>query len=350
MQLSAHDLVGKTLPNGWRVLQKIDHSERPSVGHFSVSYIVEDTNHKRAFLKALDYSTALGATDPAAELQRLTASYIFERTLQEKCRSSRLSRIAGVLDSDTLRSESNNPADVVQYLIFELAPHGDVRAFLGRGTAPDMSWSLQLMHQSAAALRQLHSVGIAHQDLKPSNILIYSDDLAKLADLGRAFDRNTASPHDDLDCAGDITYAPPELLYGHVPSDWRSRRLGCDLYLLGSLFVFLWANVSMTHIILGKLDARFHPKHWNGTYLEVLPYIHRAFFSVLQSIQHSCPSPIGRDVSAVIRQLCDPDPSRRGHPKNVASGGSNYSLERYVAIFDRLSKVAARSNGTGSTA
>ena len=36
------------------------------------------------------------------------------------------------------------------------------------------------------------------------------------------------SPHDELDCAGDQTYAPPELLYGYIPQDWRVRRLGCE--------------------------------------------------------------------------------------------------------------------------
>ena len=64
---------------------------------------------------------------PPQSFTRLTASYNFERTLQEKCRLSRLSRIAGVLDSGTLRSPSGDPAHVVQYLIFEMAQHGDVR-------------------------------------------------------------------------------------------------------------------------------------------------------------------------------------------------------------------------------
>lgn len=339
----AQELVGKTLDKGWRVVERLERTARATGGHFSVSYIVEDANKKRAFLKALDFSGALLDLDPAAELQRLTASYNFERNLLEKCKSSRLSRIAGVLDSGTLRPASGNPTDVVQYLIFELAPSGDIRAFLDGRTAPGMSWNLQVMHQSAASLRQLHSIDIAHQDLKPSNVLIFSPDLAKLADLGRAFDRSTASPHDDYSCAGDATYAPPELLYGHVPPDWRSRRLGCDLYLLGSLFVFLWSGVSMTHMLLGKLDPRFHYMSWGGTYLEVLPYIHRAFSDVVQGIHQGSPNAVAREVAQVVRQLCDPDPGRRGHPKNLLTRGNQYSLERYVAIFDRLSKRAAWS-------
>lgn len=59
---------------------------------------------------------------------------------------------------------------------------------------------IALMHQITAALRQLHGSGIAHQDIKPSNILFFQDDHTKLADLGRASDRHGGSPHDELVC------------------------------------------------------------------------------------------------------------------------------------------------------
>jgi len=339
----AQQLVGKTLENGWRVVEKLERNEKATGGHFSVSYVVHGSGNKRAFLKALDYSEALNDpdVDPAEELERLTASYNFERSLHDKCKSSRLSRIAGVLDHGTIRLLAGNQTGVVQYLVFEFAPRGDIRNFVDGRTALDMSWTLQMMHQSAAALRQLHAIGVAHQDLKPSNVLMFSPALTKLADLGRAFDRNASSPHDDFDCAGDRTYAPPELLYGHVPTDWRARRLGCDLYLLGSLFVFLWAGVSMTHMLFGKLDPRFHYLAWGDTYQEVLPYLRRSFSGVLQAIHESSPSPIAKEVTLAVSQLCDPDPARRGHPKNAPSGPNRYSLERYVATFDRLSKRAA---------
>ena len=84
---------------------------------------------------------------------------------------------------------------------------------------------------------------------------------------------------------------------------------------LAALFVFLWADVSMTHILLGKLDAQFHPKYWPRTYSEVLPYLHRACFDVLQDIRNGAPIAIGHDVARVIRQLCDPEPIPQRSPK-----------------------------------
>ena len=121
-----------------------------------------------------------------------------------------------------------------------------------------------------AALQQLHSVQIAHQDLKPSNVLVFDDQHSKLADLGCASENETICPRDTLDCAGDYTYAPPELLYRQVSSDWRTRRLGCDMYLFGSMVVFFCTGVSMTHLLLARLAREHFYQNWSGTYKEVL--------------------------------------------------------------------------------
>ena len=43
-----------------------------------------------------------------------------------------------------------------------------------------------------------------------------------------------------------------------------------------------------------------------------------------------------------IRELCDPDPKRRGHPKDHAGVGSPYRLERYESEFNLLAAHAER--------
>ena len=130
MQTPAQQLVGKELPNGWKVEELINRPETATGGHFSTSYIVRIGNEKRAFLKAMDYRNALESPDPAKELQAITAAYNFERALLEKCKSNRLSRIVRVLDFGTLPPKEKDPSSVVQYLIFELA-RGDIRSFVG---------------------------------------------------------------------------------------------------------------------------------------------------------------------------------------------------------------------------
>ena len=342
----AQQLVGMELPNGWKVEEAVERPLNATGGNFSASYIVRDADGRRAFLKAMDYMKALGDEDPATALEIMTTAFNFERSLLEKCRSRKLSRIVRVLDGGTLPAQDGDLSSVVQYLVFELAS-GDIRSVLDVGQTFEFAWTLRIAHQAAAALQQLHSVRIAHQDVKPSNILRYENDRYKLADLGRAFDLNQSSPHDEMPCAGDQTYAPPELLYGHIHEDWTIRRLGCDMYLLGSLFVFLCTGVSLTPLLLKRLDARHHPNNWSGPYGEALTYIESEFAQILREFRETIPSGLSEEAANLVRQLCDPDPQRRGHPLNSLSG-NRYSLERYVSIFDRLAKKAEWSLRRGN--
>ena len=342
-QTPAQQLVGRELKDGWIVEESIERPENATGGHFSSSYIVRSDSGIKAFLKAMDYRKALESPDPAKALEVMTAAYNFERDVLEKCKDHNLSRIVSVLDSGTLQPQEGDASGVVQYLIFELAK-SDIRSFIDFEKAFETAWVLRTMHQAAAALRQLHSVEIAHQDLKPSNVLIFEDDFSKLADLGRASDRNSTSPHDELKCAGDRTYAPPELLYdGYVPQDWRAR-LRCDLYLLGSLVVFLCTGVSMTHLLFKRLSEKHHYTNWDGTYSEVLTYLQSAFAQILREFRKEKIHPdFANKITEVVEQLCNPDPQRRGHPKNLRSTRNKYSLERYVSIFDLLAKQAEYS-------
>ena len=333
----AQQLVGKRLPNGWMVTELIDRPTTATGGSFSTSYIVRSDTGEKAFLKAMDYRKALKASDPATALETLTVAYNFERTVLEKCKARRLSRIVRVLDSGTLPAEEGDPSSVVQYLILELAK-GDIRSSANWSQALELAWALRTMHEAAAALQQLHSIDIAHQDVKPSNIVFFESNHSKLTDLGRASDRHKTSPQDTLECAGDPTYAPPELLYGFVPQDWRARRLGCDLYLLGSLLVFLCGGVSMTHLLFDRLDKQFHPQTWSGTYQDVMPYLQQVFVQILREFREKVQPDISDQIVELVNQLCNLDPMFRGHPKNTGLSGTQYSLERYVSIFDRLAK------------
>ena len=339
----AQELSGMTLHNGWKVLQRIPRSALTSGGHFSTSYLVKSSGGNLAFLKAMDYQQALTSPDPSTALQAITAAYNFERDLLEKCRNRHLSRVVQVIDSGKVPPVSGNPSSVIQYIIFELAK-GDLRTVFPTARAFETALSLRALHNAAAALQQLHSIAVAHQDLKPSNVLLFDDGISKVADLGRAIDRNQISPHDTLNIAGDRTYAPPELLYGDIPVDWAARRFGCDMYLFGSLVVYFCTHgQAMTHLLLQELRNEHHPLHWGGTYREVLPYLEHHFASITKRLRKSVQKTFASDIVLAISQLCAPDPVNRGHPRSKQGTVEQYSLERYVSLFNRLARRAEYS-------
>jgi eukaryotic-like serine/threonine-protein kinase len=136
----AQRLLGVKLRNGWRVIAEVPKPVGATGGHFSHGYIVENENAqpRRGFLKALDYSEALAADDPARELQLLTAAYNFERDLLARCREQRLSKIVMPLDDGAILVDPQSPSGAVQYLIFELGD-GDIRQHLKLAAQLDLT-------------------------------------------------------------------------------------------------------------------------------------------------------------------------------------------------------------------
>lgn len=335
-------LLGKTLSGGWRVVAELTPCDEATGGYFSTSYIVQNADRQEAFLKAIDFTEALKSDDPAAHMQRLIDEFQFERSLLGKCEQRRLSRIVRVIEAGTFSDETDNVFNVVQYIIFERA-EGDIRHHLDGGMTVQAAWALRTAHNVAAALVQLHGVQVAHQDLKPSNVLLFNNAPTKIGDLGRAWDRTANAPHYVYPIAGDRTYAPPELLYGEIHTDYRTRRYGCDAYHLGSLVVFFCTYLPMTQILIASLPQQFYPSEWHRGYREVLPYIQHTFSEVMMEIENDLTFPKSSELAQIIRELCNPDPLKRGHPKDHHGAGNPYSLRRYVSILDRLARTVELS-------
>jgi hypothetical protein len=159
--------------------------------------------------------------------------------------------------------------------------------------------------------------------------------------LGRAWASALVSPYDGWNIAGDRTYAPPEFLYRDVPSDFKRRRYGCDMYQLGSLAVFFFARTHINALINKYLALEHRHVVWGGTYEEALPYILQAFARAIEEFAVHVPQLVRGQIVDMIKQLCDPDPIKRGHPLNRLNGGRQHSLERYISLLDFLAFKAA---------
>lgn len=336
---AARNLVGLSLPNDWRVVERIDLPPGGTGGNFSVGYRVERQGQS-AFLKALDFAPALEAPDHLRALQGMVNAFRFEEDLAFKCRERHMSRIVHPLDSGTVTVAGEWRIDLVAYIIFEMADDNS-RGYLGAVAQTDYAWRMRTLHQVATALRQLHTGDVVHQDLKPSNVLVFSPTETKLADLGCASIRGADCPRDLCQIPGDPSYAPPELLYGYVDPEWVIRRVGSDVYHLGSLMNFFFTGVNATHALMSKLAPVLRPQVWRDEFRVVLPMRVAAWDDVMTDFVATVREVTPRHADAMgstIRQLTHPDPYQRGLPDATIMASLRLSLTKYVTRFDLLAR------------
>jgi len=337
-------LLGTTLDGGWKVVERFEHAVKDATGgNNSVGFIVENGEGKRGFLKAIDLASSNKFNDPPSVLQEMLSAYLNERNICTICKDRQMRRVAGSIAHGQAQVDGAIGLEgSVSYIIFELA-EGDIRHAIDKLDHVDTAWSLRTLHDIAVGMDQIHRADIAHLDTKPSNALRFKDQGTKLSDFGKSLQRGRASLHENDLIVGDPSYAPPELHYDYLSPDWNERRFGCDLWLLGSMAVFLFSRTTMTGLLSSEMAGIHHWRQWRGGYLDVLPYVRDGFNRAIVKFEPTIWEGIRSPVIIIIRQLCDPDPHRRGHPINLSqSGGNNsiyrFSVERYVSQFDALAK------------
>lgn len=338
MSTPAELLKGHVI-NGWYVQERTQTFPGQSGGAFSKGYIVTKDG-KKAFLKAMDLHDAIKKS--LQEVEKATRQFNFERELQCLCRDRRLSNIVKLLDDGeydvgAIPSGVNASFNKVYYMIFELANGGDIRKEINfDGLKPD-SWKCFVLHQIAIALTQLHKNDIAHQDLKPSNVLSFKDiKKYKLSDLGRSFKKNLPAPTDSVSFPGDWNYAPPEYFYGYTPQNIHDQRYGSDAYLLGSMISFLFSGYGALSLTIWHLPEQYRHEVWRGSFDDVLPFLIDAHTKATNTVNEYFPEICRDEIASTYFQLCHPSPEGRGHPITRSQPGKLLGLERYVSKFNNL--------------
>ena len=105
-----------------------------------------------------------------------------------------------------------------------------------KGCLPE-SAALAITMQAARGLEHAHAAGLIHRDVKPANILITPDGVAKILDLGLAKDLAGSSQISHLmdgQTVGTPDYISPEQVQGLKNLDGRT-----DVYSLGATFYHL---------------------------------------------------------------------------------------------------------------
>lgn len=97
-------------------------------------------------------------------------------------------------------------------IVMEYVPGDTLRDRLSRQGALAPSEALPLLAGAASGLDAIHSAGIVHRDVKPSNILLGEDGAAKVADLGVASVPDWTQITTSGSIIGSLSYMAPEQL------------------------------------------------------------------------------------------------------------------------------------------
>jgi serine/threonine protein kinase len=136
------------------------------------------------------------------------------------------------------------------YLVMELVEGESLGQKLEReGRMPEAD-AIRILAQVAQGLHRAHKLGLIHRDVKPDNILVRNDGVAKLADLGLVKETDT-----DLNLTrtgrglGTPHFMAPEQFRNAKGADIR-----CDIYSLGAT-LYMMVTGELPFRSNGPLDA-----------------------------------------------------------------------------------------------
>jgi len=153
------------------------------------------------------------------------------------------------------------------YVVMELLPGGDLYTALTKVRKVSERNAACAIYQAALGLKHIHSMGIAHRDVKPENMLLESKESnnlkIKITDFGLAKYRvDTAMAMKS--CCGTPTYVAPEVLekngYTEIADIWS---LGVTIYiLLSGTPPFANNSIPRLYKLIRAGEYDFPEKHW----------------------------------------------------------------------------------------
>lgn len=123
------------------------------------------------------------------------------------------------------------------YIVMELATGSDLKTSIEKNGPYPLDSGLDLAIQICTGLGYAHRAGIVHCDVKPQNIIITNDRIAKLTDFGisRALNSSTTTERSAV-VWGSPQYLAPELIEGGPATP------AADVYSLGAVLYEIFAG------------------------------------------------------------------------------------------------------------
>lgn len=163
------------------------------------------------------------------------------------------------------------------YMVMEYAPNGDleqyIRSVFKNNKKIDYKFLDTIIYQVTEGLNELHKNKVIHRDIKTSNILIFNENLVKIADFGvsKMLENNNLLANTSI---GTPYYMSPEIVngkpYNYSVDFWA---LGCLIYnYLTNKYPFEASNITSLckKILKGHYDLNKIPDKYKDIVKKLL--------------------------------------------------------------------------------
>lgn len=197
------NIIGKTIANRYEIISKT------GVGGMATVYVAKD--------KVLNRDVAVKV---------LKDEFTTDEEFVKRFNSEALAA-ASLTHPNIVSIYDVGNEDGVYYIVMELIRGKTLKQIITEEGALPWKWSLNIAMQIASALEMAHKNNVVHRDIKPHNIIITEDGVAKVTDFGiaKAVSNSTITAFGTT--IGSVHYFSPEQAKGGY-TDAKS-----DIYSLG---------------------------------------------------------------------------------------------------------------------
>lgn len=182
-----------------------------------------------------------------------------------------------------------------------------------------------IMIQTVRGLAAASALGIVHRDVKPGNIIVNRQGVAKIVDLGLAVnyrdDYRRLSPsdsgHRSVFVEGTVAYMSPEQALDPQHVDHRS-----DIYSLGATFYHVvtgrlpYSGRTRNEVIIKHLQEPLLPPQ------DVIPHLHPMASAIIQMMMAKSPGDRFQSYEELENALCDLQRAIKSHEINQAQAST----------------------------
>lgn len=197
------DIIGRTIANRYEIISKT------GVGGMATVYVARD--------KVLNRDVAVKVLK-----DEFTTDDEFVKRFNSEAQAAASLTHANIVSIYDVGNE-----DGIYYIVMELVRGKTLKQIINEEGALPWKWSVNIAGQIASALEMAHKNNIVHRDIKPHNIIITEDGVAKVTDFGiaKAVSNSTITAFGTT--IGSVHYFSPEQAKGGY-TDAKS-----DIYSLG---------------------------------------------------------------------------------------------------------------------